>query len=113
MGARRSRKIFSGESFYSIYEVYNAIVESIPPATVPPINPPSVPKIRTLCASVIASTDMLFLIAHRTPGSTTREWSLVHVVLRETISFHPNALQDGKFLVELFICHLGIHFTMQ
>ena len=35
------------------------------------------------------------------------EWSLVRVALAESLSLHPNALQDGKFLVDFYICHPG------
>ena len=31
-------------------------------------------------------------------------------VLRETIPLHPNALQDGNFFVEFFLCHPGDAF---
>ena len=88
-----ANRVLSDDSLYSSYQAYNAVVEPIPPALVPPIAAPSVPEIGTLCALIIASAK-LFLIAHSTPGSTTREWSLVCVALRDTMSLHPNDLVD-------------------
>ena len=98
-------KVLSDESLYSIYDTYNTVIETIPPAPAPPVPPSSVLEIGTLCAPIIASSDMLFLIAYLTPGSTTPEWSLVHFASRRSMPLHPNALQDGKFLVEFFICY--------
>ena len=69
--------------------------------------PPSVTEIGSLCASLIASSDMLFLITNHIHGSTTREWSLVRVALRDSIPLHPNTLQDETFLVLFLICHPG------
>ena len=47
----------------------------------------------------------MFFIAHRVPGTTASEWYLVRVDLDSTISANPNAMQDGRFLVEFYVGH--------
>ena len=39
------------------------------------------------------------------PGTTTSEWYLVRVDLENTIRANPNAMQDGRFLVEFYVGH--------
>ena len=64
---------------------------------------PVVPDIRTLSASLINSDDKLFFMSHTSPGSSSCGWSLVWVALGESISLHPDALQDdGKFIVDFY-----------
>ena len=70
-----------------------------PPTEAPPS--PRVPEIGPLTANILRSSDRLFFIAHRVPGSSTSEWYLVRVDLEGSIRANPNAIQDGRFLVEL------------
>jgi hypothetical protein len=73
-----------------------------PPA--PPIRAtPSLPDISTLAASIISSADRLFFISVAVSPSY-KEWRLVRVVLDDSISLHPACLQDGRFLVEFYVC---------
>jgi hypothetical protein len=81
-----------------------AVVPKPPPPVVQP-SPPPVPAIADLTASILASSDKLFFIAHRIPGSTVSEWCLVRVALQDSIKQHPSCLQDGRFLVDFYICH--------
>ncbi len=53
----------------------------------------------------MASTDKLFFISHRTPGSIVTEWAFFCVDMLNSLKEHPLALQDGKFLVEFHTCH--------
>ena len=73
------------------------------PTQAPPA--PRVPEVGPLTASIVASTDKLFFIAHRVPGADMTEWALVRVDLQRSIRAHPSALQDGRFLVDFFTCH--------
>lgn len=84
------------------------------PADSPVVQPPNLPatpvsptppSISTLTSQLIASENKLFFIRHRIPGSSSSEWYLVRVALRDTLSAHPNALQDGKFLVDFYMLH--------
>ena len=63
------------------------------------------PSLGTLTTGLLKSLNKLFFIAHQIPGTAVSEWSLVSVALPETLSLNPNALQDGKFLVDFYICH--------
>jgi hypothetical protein len=80
-------------------------------ATLPPPIPaaapasPLVPDIGDLTARLFASVDKLFFISHKIPGSSITEWHLAQVDLRTSLSEHPTAFQDGKFLVNFFTCH--------
>ena len=38
------------------------------------------------------------------------EWHLVSVAYKDTMSVHPNCLQDGKFLVDFSILHPKDHW---
>ena len=68
-----------------------------PPVQAPP--PSRVPEIGPLTASILTSTDKLFFISHRIPGSDVSEWALVRINLPLSVQAHPVALQDGRFLV--------------
>ena len=56
-------------------------------------------------ASILQSVDKLFFVSHRIPGSSSAEWALVRVNLSRTLQAHPQALQDGRFLVDFYACH--------
>jgi hypothetical protein len=75
-----------------------------PPPSAPITSPPTIPDISTLAASIIASSDKLFLVAFAQSPSY-REWRLVRVALADSISLHPACLQDGRFLVEFYVQH--------
>ena len=81
--------------------IFNATPD--PPAA-PPIPPPC-PSLAELTPKIIASHDKLFFISHWVPGSDAAEWSLVRIPLTDSLSLHPSSMQDGKFLVEFYICH--------
>ena len=76
-----------------------------PPSPTPTPATPIVPDIIDLTANLFASTDKLFFIAHKIPGSDITEWHLVQVDLTLSLQEHPSAFQDGKFLVNFFTCH--------
>ena len=83
-------------------------VFTLAPAPSPPVEaplPPSVPAIAQLAASILKSKDKLFFIAHSIPGSTVAEWTLARVALSDSVSQHPSCLQDGRFLVDFYLCH--------
>ena len=109
--------VFADHSLCADIEVFTttqsqsaAAADPIPPALDPPPPiqaPPApyVPDIGPLTASILASTDRLFFISHRVPGSAMTEWALVRVDLQRSIQAHPSALQDGRFLVAFYTCH--------
>ena len=81
---------------------------SLKPDPLPPIEaPPSpcVPEIGPLTANILRSSDRLFFIAHRVPGSAMSEWYLVRVDSASSIRANPNSMQDGRFLVEFYVGH--------
>ena len=83
----------------------------LPPTPAP--QSPSPPTITDLAPRIITSTDKLFLIAYAL-GEATREWPLVsRVVFNDSISLYPSALQDGRFLVDFYICTLLTSGLMQ
>eukprot|EP00956_Cyclotella_meneghiniana_P020964 scaffold37640_cov83-Cyclotella_meneghiniana.AAC.3 len=77
------------------------------PTPSPPIAPPSPVSmdISTLASAIVKSTDRLFFISHSIDSSPNREWRLARVALADSMSLHPRCLQDGRFLVELYILH--------
>ena len=79
-------------------------VDNSPDPPIPP-QPPLVPPIDTLAPKIIQSSSKLFFISHRVPGCSQQEWSLVQVALKDSLKLHPHGLQDGKFLVEFYMCH--------
>ena len=59
-----------------------------------------------ISTSIIKSVNRLFLVADDA-DSNFLEWCLVRVALKDSMSLYPYCLQDGQFLVELFIAHTG------
>ena len=49
----------------------------------------------------------MFFITYNTPGTTVSSWHLIRVLIRDSMSLNPNAMQNGMFLVEFYICHPG------
>ena len=90
------------ESLRIDVEVFQTAVIA-PPTTDHPN--PRVPDIGTLVAGILASSDKLFLVSHRVPGSVVAEWALVQVDVQATMKHHPSAMQDGRFLVSFYACH--------
>ena len=97
-------KVLSDIDRYRVHEAFPASVLNAPAPNPAPLAP-VIPNIGTLSASLIESDDKLFLIFHASPRSSSREWCLVRVALRKSVLLHPNAMQDGKFLVDFYICH--------
>ena len=48
-----AERVPSDENLYSNYKAYSTVIEPIPHEYIPPIPPPSVLEIGTLCASLI------------------------------------------------------------
>lgn len=51
------------------------------------------------------SKSRLFFISWTAPTQTRREWHLVRVNIDASISYNPDCLHNGRFIVEFFICH--------
>lgn len=99
-------KVLKSDDLCEEFEVFTGMLPMEPPAPPPtPSDPPPVPDLGQLSSSIVTSKDKLFFIAHKLPGSGVSEWNLVSVALEETLSLHPPAFQDGKFLVNFYICH--------
>ena len=97
--------MLTDDSLCEEVELFGARVFTSPcPPTITP-SAPSVPLIGPLVASLFASDDKLFFISHRVPGSGVTEWSLVRIILRDSLKEHPNCLQDSRFLVVFYTCH--------
>ena len=86
-----------------------ALVGYTGPPPAPPLvdpQPPSIPHISSLVASIIASADKLFFISHKIGiDGKILEWQLVRVELKESMALHPACLQDGRFFVDFYILH--------
>ena len=63
------------------------------------------PTLARLAAKLISSTSRLFFVSWAYPTATRREWHLVRVNLDSSISYNPDCLHNGRFLVEFFVCH--------
>ena len=87
------------------FESFTSDKAEKPPPTVPPA--PNVPSISKLAAALFNSDDKLFFISHRVPGCAQQEWSLVRVALDASLKLNNSCLQDGRFIVEFFVCHPG------
>ena len=72
-----------------------------PPVEAPP--PSRVPSIGPLPASILNSTDKLFFVAHRIPGSDVSEWALVRIDIPLSISDHPARQFCSYILVQTYI----------
>jgi hypothetical protein len=76
-----------------------------PPPSTPTYNTPRIPSISSLTTAIIRSADKLFFNSNLTSSNEAQEWRLVRVAFQESMSLYPLCLQDGRFLVELYICH--------
>jgi hypothetical protein len=71
-------------------------------------SPPDVPHtITSLSPRIINSVDKLFFIFHKKGNAATREWRLICIAFRDTMSLYPSALQDVCFLVKFYVAHLN------
>ena len=99
------KKVLRSDDLCEEFEIYVGTIAPAPPPPPAPVDPMRVPDIGALSTAILTSDDKLFFIAHRIPGSNVAEWNLVGVALQETLSLHPTAMQDGRFLVNFYICH--------
>jgi hypothetical protein len=64
------------------------------------------PMTSKLVADIVCSEDKLFFVAYSQERSQRRkEWKLVRVDFRASLSKNPSCLQNGRFLVEFLIQH--------
>ena len=82
------------------YKPHYALAKSVPLT-----NSNGPPKINELHASLLHSHDRLLFIAHRVPDTSVYEWQLFQIAYEDTMQFHTNCLQYGKFLVDFYIIH--------
>jgi hypothetical protein len=76
-----------------------------PPPSSPTYDTPRIPSISSLTAAIIRSVDKLFFISNLTGSNKAQEWRLVRVAFQESMLLYPSCLQDGRFLVDFYICH--------
>jgi hypothetical protein len=81
------------------------VMYTSPPPVLPNYSLPAIPKLNTLVCSIIQSSDRRFFISHSIGPNEACKWCLVQVVFKQSMSSHPLCLQDGRFLLEFFICH--------
>ncbi len=83
-----------------------AMHTGLPPSS-PEYCTPTIPPLNILTWSIIQSSDKLFFISNSIGSNDACKWCLVWVAFQESISWYPSCLQDGRFLVEFYICHLS------
>jgi hypothetical protein len=83
--------------------MYNGPPPSLPLASTPA--KPFPPLITTLAPLIILSTNRLFFIAHKIGTADCYEWRLICVAFQDSVLLYPPCLQDGRFLVELYMAH--------
>jgi hypothetical protein len=76
-----------------------------PPPSAPTYDTPTIPSIGSITPTIIKSSDKLFFISNPIGSNEARERRLVRVAFQESMSLYPSCLQDGRFLVEFYICH--------
>ena len=74
------------------------------PPTAAPLTP-HIPSLADLTSMLLRSDDKLFFISHRIPGASVTEWQLAQVDITTSLKNHPQAFQDGTFLMNFFTCH--------
>ncbi len=87
------------------YVIQDHVLYMGPPSSPAAYQPPRIPPISSLVASIIQLSDKLFLIVHLYNHLTTREWHLVRVSFADSTALSPSCLQDGRFLVKFFTLH--------
>ncbi len=76
-----------------------------PPPSAPTFDTPKIPYISSLTTAIIRSADKLFFISNLIGSNEAQEWRLVGVAFQESMLLYPLWLQDGRFLVNFYICH--------
>jgi hypothetical protein len=94
------RLYLSGDTVTTLLVMYMP-----PPPALPSYSLPAIPKLNTLICSIIQSSDRLFFISHSIGSNEAREWRLVQVAFKQSMSSYPSCLQDGRFLLKFFISH--------
>jgi hypothetical protein len=94
------RLYLSGDAITTLPVMYTG-----PPPALPSYSLPATPELNTLVCSIIQSSDRLFFISHSIGLNEARNWHLVQVAFKQSMSSYPSCLQDGCFLLEFFICH--------
>ena len=94
------RLFISGDTILNLPVMYTS-----PPPAAPTYPPPAIPELTILIRSIIQSSDQLFFISHSIRSNEAHKWCLVQVVFKESMSSYPLCLQDGRFLLNFFICH--------
>jgi hypothetical protein len=94
------KQYFDGDSISSI-----PIMHIRPPPAVPIYDKPTIPSISTLTTAIIKSSDKLFFISNPIGTNEAWEWRLIKIAFQESMLLYPSCLQDGRFLVEFYICH--------
>ena len=85
-------RLFSDNSLCSHVEIFSVAVTLSPPQPSEPVAI-TIPTLGPLTARLYASSDKLFFIMHRLPGSSAVEWTLVRIDLSASLKGHPSALQ--------------------
>ena len=62
-------------------------------------------QLSILVPNIIASSDRLFFISHAYDGQRRKEWKIVKLDLKATMEMNPQALTNGKFLVNFLVRH--------
>ncbi len=94
------RLYLSGDKIFTLPIMYTG-----PPPAAPSYPPPTIPELSTLTGLIIQSSDKLFFISHSIGSNKAREWRLVRVAFEDSLSSYPSCLQDGRFLLDFYICH--------
>jgi hypothetical protein len=76
-----------------------------PPPAAPIYDNPTIPSISTLTTAIIKSSDRLFPISNQIGINEAQEWRLIRIAFQESMLLYASCLQDGRFLVEFYICH--------
>jgi hypothetical protein len=71
-----------------------------------PVHPvPAISSVQLLVAANVWSTDHLFFVSCKFSTNNAREWWLAWVAFMDSMSLYPSCTLDGRFLVEIYICH--------
>jgi hypothetical protein len=76
-----------------------------PPPLAPKYSSPTIPPATILAQQIIASSDKLFFISYSIGSGDVREWRLVRVAFKATMSLYPSCLVDSHYLVDFYLPH--------
>jgi hypothetical protein len=101
--------------------IQDQVLYTGPPPALAAYQPPCIPPISSLVASIIKSSGKLFFIAHSYNHPMMHEWCLIRVAFEASTTLSPSYLQDGCLLVEFFTLHhdniwynaINQHFWLQ